>query len=304
MFRHLTYFVRETDIRITGLLFALNSFAFGNWVTRIPDIKQTLGLSDGELGFALLGAPLGSVITMPFVNWITSKLQLGKATLLSACLLFISLSFIPFSNSQLSLFIMLFAFGITMAIMDVGMNAIAVIAERRHKKHIMSTCHGMWSLGAMIGSAFGSLMLGLSVPVANHMIIATVIMISILIFISRNVIAIQETNDSKQSVFTIPNGKILILSIIGFFILLSEGAISDWSAVYMREVLNSPDFWVGMAFSGYAGLMAVGRFSGDSVIPRMGKKFVVVVGGLLSGCALLLALVTTSTLLAIIVLFQ
>ncbi|MFY0689033.1 MAG: MFS transporter [Cyclobacteriaceae bacterium] len=300
MFHHLVHFIRDLDTRTTGMLFALNSFAFGNWVTRIPDIKYALDLSDAELGLALLGAPIGSVLTMPFTNWISSKLKLGRATLIFAVLYSMNLIFLPLASSQWILFGALFVFGATMAVMDVGMNAIAVLVERNHKKHIMSTCHGMWSLGAMIGSAFGSLILSLEWQVYHHMLVTTGFLLFILLLIMPKVLNFQDESGSKQHFFTFPNGTILILSLIGFFILLSEGAIADWSAVYMREVLSSDVIWIGMAFSGYAGFMAIGRFGGDFIIPKMGKKFVVVTGGILSGITLAIALISANTAITLI----
>ncbi|MEQ9304980.1 MAG: MFS transporter, partial [Marinoscillum sp.] len=157
MASHLKYFLSSRESIFIGMVFACNSMLFGNWVTRIPDIKESLNLSDAELGLALLGAPVGALLIMPLSGWVIARFQLGRTVVFSAILHTASLPILALSNSFWALTVALVLFGFTNAIMDISMNAAAAGTEKQLRKPIMSTCHGMWSIGAMLGSGIGSL---------------------------------------------------------------------------------------------------------------------------------------------------
>lgn len=298
MFGHLKSFFASADSRTIGMIFCFNSILFGNWVTRIPDIKTKIGLSDAELGFALLGSPLGAIIIMPVSGWLIARLTLSRATLISL-FLFVSVSYLPsMVTSMWGLTFVLFVYGLTNAFLDISMNAAAAIVEKDRKYPIMSTCHGMWSLGAMIGSLMGSMFIGFGVAPHIHLPTAAILIALAVFFIAGNILKFKDDH-TQGHVFAIPSKALLGLALIAFCILLNEGAIADWSAVYMKETLNSNPFLIGLAFSGYAMLMALGRFLGDALIPRFGNRRIVVAGALLAVFGLSLALLLANPYVAI-----
>lgn len=302
MFLHLIRFIREKESRTVGVIFCLNSLLFGNWITRIPDVKVSLGISEAELGLALLGAPAGALLIMPMSGWIIEKLSLGKANLW-ALLLFILCSFVPsLSQSLWGLFGALFLYGLTNAYLDIAMNAAASVVEGAKKMPIMSTCHGMWSLGAMIGSVTGSFFIGFGIAPQVHLILVALVTIVLSLPLIPTILQFKDNSNATNSahVFTLPTKAILGLAIIAFCILMSEGAIADWSAVYMKDTLHSNPFLIGIAFSGYSLMMALGRFSGDAIIPKFGNKKIILGGALISVTGLLLALSFLNTYTAII----
>lgn len=273
---------------------------FANWATRIPDMKESLQLSQADLGLALLGAPIGALCIMPVAGWVISRFGLGKTITWSA-FLHLMVAFLPACSwSFWSLGFMLFLFGYTNSLMDIAMNSGAAKVEKDLKRPIMSTCHGMWSSGAVLGSVFGSMMVGFGVSPVYHLILTSSIGGVILIFSLSTLSGLEETRLSGDKVFALPKGPLLVLAIMAFCILLSEGAIADWSAVYMKEELQSNLFLTGIAYAGFSLLMAIGRLTGDGLIPLMGKRRLVIGGGLLSAFGLSIALAFHSPVIAIV----
>lgn len=300
MATHLKFFFSNRLVVTVGLVFASNSFMFGNWVTRIPDVKDALGLSEAELGLALLGAPIGALFIMPISGWVISKLGLGKTVVLSALVHSLSLPVLSLAGSFWQLVGALCFFGFSNALMDISMNASAAITERNLKKAIMSTCHGMWSFGAMLGSALGSVVVGSSSNTILHLSFAGGFIFIVLLVLMPTLLPIQEPRQAGDKVFALPKGALLLLALMAFCIMISEGGIADWSAVYMRDVIMANPYYVGFAYAGFSLMMAIGRMAGDAIIPRFGKKSVVVFGGLISGIGLTIALLFSQPILVII----
>ncbi len=285
---------------VVGLIFSFNSFLFGNWVTRIPDVKIALGMSDADLGLALLGAPIGAMLIMPFSGWLIARFQLGRVVWVSS---FLHLGAPILLSSAPNFYLLtaaLFYFGLTNAWMDIAMNAAAAATEKEAGKPIMSTCHGMWSLGAMLGSASGSLLVGLQIPVRLHLISLSILVLTVVTLLFKLIDSYREESSAEDKVFALPNMSLLGLAFMAFCILLSEGAIADWSAVYMSQTLLSNPYLVGFAYAGFSGLMAIGRFAGDTLIPKFGSKKIVFVGGLLAFFGLGVALLISNPIVAIV----
>ena len=273
---------------------------FGNWATRIPDMKESLNLSQADLGLALLGAPIGALCIMPLAGWLISRTGLGKSIVVSTTLLVFT-AFLPaFAWGFWSLGFMLFLFGYTNSFMDIAMNSGAAKVEKDLQRPIMATCHGMWSLGAVVGSGLGSVMVGLKVPPTYHLVFTSALSLVVLLATTKRINTLKEVRQTGDKVFALPKGALLVLAIMAFCILLSEGAIADWSAVYMKEELNSNLFLTGIAYAGFSLLMALGRLTGDGLIPLFGKGRIVIAGGILSAVGLAIGLVFHSPWIAIV----
>ena len=301
LFAHFKFYFNNTYSRLLGFLFVANSFVFGNWVARIPDIKESIGLTDADLGMGLLGAPLGSILVMPITGWLVSLMGLGRSLYLFSALLLLSPVILAGINSFNSLVACLIYLGITEGLMGVVINAAANAVERKLGRPIMSTCHGMWSLGAMMGAALGSIIVGLNIALAPHLVmISAGVLIPLLL--SPKIIRMFDTLPSPEQKkgFQMPNMALLAISLAAFSIFLNEGAIADWSAVYLRETLKSDPYLVGMAYAGYAMFMAIGRFTGDMLIPKLGKKNLVIGGGLLSAISMSVLLILHDPWVAIV----
>ena len=291
MAQHLKYYFTHKLSLFIGLVFTCNSLLFGSWITRIPDVKDSLGLSEAELGLALLGAPIGALMIMPISGWIIARLQMGRTVIFGSILHAASLPLLVVADSFWMLVGALVIFGYTNAIMDISMNAASAVIERKLKKPIMSTCHGMWSIGAMIGAGVGSLFVGYETAPLTHLTLVVAAIVVILITVSGALFGIRETRNLGDKVFAFPKGVLLLLAFLAFCILIGEGAIADWSAVYMKEVIQSDPFLTGIAYSGFALLMTVGRLSGDALIPKFGKQKLLFFGSLIASIGLAMAII-------------
>ncbi len=296
--KHLRIFFSNQPYWSIGLVFGINSLLFGSWVTRIPDVKENLSLNDAELGTALLGLPIGSISGMLVTGWLIKKIGVGRLTVLST-LVFSILMIFPVSAGNFTLLMVALIFqGLSTAIMDIAMNDSASYLEKRDKVRIMSTCHGFWSLGGMIGAAAGSFIAGIKFPAEYHMMAMVVLMILLLISIKSKIGPLR--NDEDQGVvFAIPSRSLVLLSCIAFCILLNEGAIADWSALYFKYTLLSNEYITGLGYAGFSFAMALGRFSGDSVIPIFGDRKILILGGLISTISLALALLAQNQYIAL-----
>lgn len=275
------------------------SLLFGSWITRIPDIKLQLGLSEGTLGLALLGMPVGAITIMPFMGALIHRFGAGKMTWVGSVVYILAMILPAVAIGWVSLAGALLLVGIGAGIMDVAMNAAAAAIEKRHQKLIMSTSHAMFSLGGMVGAGVASLLPGLGVSPLTHFTVFSIVLLIVSLILRKKWFALSDGHEGNYQ-WAWPTRAIAVLAFIGFCVLLSEGAIADWSAVYLRETLGGSSFIGGLGFAGFSFTMALGRFYGDIVVPKWGAAKLVRLGGLLAGISLGLALLVGSPLFAII----
>ena len=279
MLNHLKHFFRNSLFLGIGATFAINSLIFSFWITRLPGVKESLGLSEGVLGLALFCMPIGALVSMVLSSKIIHAFGAGKVTIWSG--MFFSLAMIlPVSAMNIwFLGFALFIAGLFTGLMDVAMNAVAAEAEKQGKKVIMSTCHGFWSLGGMLGAFLGSLFVGLKFNGVLQAVI-TAIIASVILFtwIKSKIGDLDGENSEDGHGFTIPRGPIIGLAIIGFCIMIGEGAIADWSAVFLKEWAGASAYVAGFGYAGFSLSMTIGRFFGDEIINRFGGLPVVRIG--------------------------
>ena len=281
MWNNLRSYFSHLPTASVGVAFVIMSMVFGTWITRIPDIKAQTGLSEGELGIALLGMPLGGITIMLFMGSLIHRFGAGRVTWISSVVYVVSLIPPAFSNNLASLTIALVLVGVSAGAMDVAMNAAAASIEKQQRKLIMSTSHALFSFGGMIGAGIGSLIVGLGVPTLFHFSGTTVILMVVALAFRKHWLAISESKDGSHK-WAPPNKALFLLAFIGFCVLLSEGAIADWSAIYIRDTLTGSAFLGGLGFAGFSMTMALGRFYGDILIPKLGPGKILWGGGLLS----------------------
>lgn len=297
---HIRNFFGNKEPLYLGLAFLATGVVFGSWITRIPDIKAALELSEADLGFALIGAPIGAILMMPICGWIIEKVGLGKTNMIASFLHLISPIILAHAWGFWSLAAGLFYFGLTEAILNVSINASVANVEKKLGRPIMSSCHGMWSLGGMVGAGLGSIFIGFSISPQDHLSVTSILMI-IAIFSTKSVLLkVVDKKSPSQKVFALPDYEILGLAFIGFCILAAEGALADWSTLYMSDSLNASPFIVGFAYANFALFMTIGRFMGDGIIPFLGARTTVLIGALGSGFALSIALIFGNPILSII----
>ena len=291
MYRHLGDFFRNRQFWTIGLVFSINAILFAFWITRIPEVKNNLALSDGDLGMVLFAMPVGALLAMLTVSMLVGRFGAVNVTLFSAAGYIACMAFPLMATSFWMLAASLFFVGLFMGAMDIAMNAVASLLEKEHETTIMSTCHGFFSLGGMIGAAVGSLLIALSVDAVVQMLAGMVAVSLLLFLVLRPVLkTVVEEEADTESHFALPGKALIGLAVVAFCSMQGEGGVADWSAVYMEQVVRAADYTWGLAFTGFSLSMTLVRFAGDSIVARTGAKKVIVLasGGVVLGLALLL----------------
>lgn len=270
---HFRHFLREPAFLRIGVVFAIHAVLFAFWVTRIPEIKSDLDLSEGALGLALFFLPLGALVAMLSVSWLTHRFGVGVVTIWTTTAMIVSM-ILPFlAPDPVTLGIVLFVVGLTAGSMDIAMNALVATLERSHRTVIMSTCHGFFSLGGMIGALLGSALIAAGVDARVQMAAGIALTLFVTHHWLRPILGpIRETAGEGGAAFALPGRALLALSLIAFCAMQGEGIIADWSAVYLEDLPDSRPFMLGLGYAGFSLTMTLGRFSGDRLIQRRGAR--------------------------------
>ncbi len=280
MISNLKDYLANPHFRTIGLVFAVNSLLLGSWITRLPEIKEKLEIGEGELGIALLGLPIGSILIMPFMGKLIQLFGSGRITLVSGFIFCFLSTFPVLAPTYFLLITTLIILGISTGAMDIAMNASAAAIEKRFSRAIMSTSHGMWSIGGMIGAAVTSLLAGLEISANLQIIVTAILMVFLLYGLRPRLLTIKDT-ESEPVRFSWPGRPVLGLAVISFCIMMGEGAIMDWSTIYLRHTLMADAFYAGLGFAGFSFSMALGRFFGDRLLDKYGAGRLVFGGALI-----------------------
>jgi len=261
-------------IRLAVSLFYFGQgISFASWASRIPDIKQHLQLSDALLGSILLALPLGQLLTMPISGRLVTRYGSRAILTVTAPLYVLALSNIGLAAAPWQLAVFLFLFGVVGNMCNIAVNTQGVEAEKLFVKPIMTSFHGAWSVGGFSGALIGLLMVNLSFsPYLHFWVIALLIWVNVFFNYKYLVPGKGTGAASKSRLFIKPEGVLLQLGIIGFCSMAAEGAMFDWSGVYFKEIVKAPASLVVLGYASFMIMMALGRFLGDSVIAKTGRK--------------------------------
>ena len=291
--------------RLVMLIFFLQPIAFGSWLPRIPDIQAKLGLGPADLAIALLGMPVGILITLPFAGRFVSRIG-GRATIIYGFVAFLAVVSLPvFAESIEMLFVALMIVGVALSTLELGLNVEADRAEKTTGLVIMSRCHGFWSLGIMAGSLIGAGAMALQVSAQWSIPVVALLVLPLALAIGAQLpaepkAAAASSPTAPVAPFKLPSLALLGICAFTFGITMTEGAIADWSAVYLKEVLSAGGAATGLGYSVFACLVAAGRFGGDSMKARFGAVAIARGCGSAALVGLLIVLFAPSTLVALI----
>jgi len=263
--------------------------SFASWASRIPDIKHNLNLSDAGLGSILLCLPLGQLCTMPVSAALVTKYGSKKLLTITAPLYVVALTNLGLAAAPWQLALALFLFGVIGNMANIAVNTQGVETEKLYNRPINTSFHGAWSIAGFTGALIGLLMINLHVkPYLHFSIILLLSWANVFINHQHLVRGKTENNEARRRFFVKPEGALLQLGIIAFCSMATEGCMFDWSGVYFREIIKAPHSLVVLGYASFMVMMATGRFIGDYVIARIGRKRTMQISGLLmsSGMAL------------------
>lgn len=290
MWKNLSQILCHPQYRSVGMMFGVNSLMFTFWITRIPQIKATLELSESELGLLLFFAPVGGLAAMLVANWLTSRLGEGRLTVYSMIGAILA-AYVPvWAPTAPMLAVGLFVIGFLTGVMNVAMNSVVTLLERRDGVHMMITCHGGWSLGGLVGSFSTSLIVGAQIPAWQHWLVIVLGLGLWALFSAWPNLQSIRLDGPAGPALVLPTRPVLGLALVGLLVMIGEGAAADWSGVYVAEVVEASDYFVGMGYASFTLFMTLGRFYGDTLTARLGGLRVIRLGTALAAVGLLLIL--------------
>lgn len=271
--------------------FFLAGLCFSSWASRIPDIQAKLHLNNAKLGAVLLSLPTGLLVSLPLSGWLVAKLGSKSIAIASALLYSITLPALGFAQTTGQLMLCLFIFGMGGNTMNISINTQAVGTEALYERSIMASYHGLWSLAGFSGAAIGTLLIRLGLLPWQHFLIITALALLIIIIAFRYLLAEDVNKNEHQPIFVKPDRSIINLGLIAFCSMICEGAMFDWSGVYFQKVVQPEKALVTMGFTAFMCTMATGRFVGDWVATRFGKKRTLQLSGILTATGLMIAVI-------------
>ncbi len=278
---------RQARIAVSTI-FLVNGFTLASWISRIPSIKDELGLSSGEVGTALMAMAAGAIVSFSIAGRLIDARSSAFTLLLSGFMMVAALPFVGLAPQMLLLMGALFVFGASNGAMDVSMNAQGVEVERFINKNIMSSLHGFFSVGAFCGAAFGAGMAHFDLDPLPHFLIVTAVGAVALTRVRVWLIADQpdEREHEESPVFAFPPRSLWALGALALFASMSEGAMADWSGIYLQDHLGTGKGFAALGFTVFSIFMLIGRFSGDWMVEQFGAPRIVRIGGLVGATGL------------------
>lgn len=286
-------------------VFACNGAGLSTWFPHIPEIQRKLDLSDGALGLALLGTPIGALLAMPLSSTLIGRFGSRRVTLTAAMILFVSLPLPALAPGLPLLIAALAMLGAGNGVLDVAMNVQAVAVEERYRRPIMSTFHGVFSVGGLTGALVAVAVTSLGVEAAPHLAFMAVILAVIVLRVAAPHLLPNNPGNRAEARgshggFSWPSRALLRLGVVAFCVLVGEGAMADWSAVYLRNTLDTGAGFASAGFAVFSSMMALGRLTGDKITAKVGPVAMLRYGGIIVAVGLGLALASANPYAALV----
>jgi len=256
-------------------VFFVHGFLFASWTAHIPGVQQNLGLSNGRLGLALLGAPIGSVLALVLAGRLLPRVGsplLVRIALVGYC---VSGPFVGLTGSLDTFFVAFLLWGFFQGMLDVSMNTQAITVERFSGRVLMPGFHGSWSTGALFGAVTGAVAVWLGLSLSVQLLVLAIPCLLIVGWLTTRMLPDGRVDNASESEELTPDpgggllqGAVLVLGAIAFADMLCEGAAADWAAVYLHNSLHSAALVAGLAFAAYALAMLAIRLSGNRLFTR------------------------------------
>jgi MFS family permease len=282
-------------IRIAVALFYFcMGLVFSSWASRIPDIKSALHLNDALFGTILFAMPVASFSIMTFSGKLVTRFGSRNMLLIAFPLYSLFLGNIGFVHHGWQLAIALFLFGLSGNLCNISVNTQGVAAERLYDRPIMASFHGGWSLAGFTGALIGFLMINLRVAPITHFFIVILLVWTIIFLNYKHLIKGKPAPDPEtphRKFFNKPEKALVLLGLIGFCSMASEGAMFDWSGIYFKDVVKTPASLVILGYTSFMIMMATGRFLADHVTSRIGRKKLLRIAGIMISTGLYISVI-------------
>jgi predicted MFS family arabinose efflux permease len=283
----------------TFLVFGVNGAMIGTWVAHIPWLQDHLGISKATLGLCLLCMAAGALVSMPLTGHLLDRrpsAALTRWTTLAFCLM---LPLPLLATGPYVLGAILFLFGASSGAMDVSMNAHGVALQEQLDRPVMSSFHGGWSVGGFVAAGLVAVAAAAGLDPRIESLIAGVCLWLLGVWITRR-LGSASAQSSAGDGLALPTRAVMLIGGLCFLVLLTEGAIGDWSGIYLRHNAGASSAAAAMAFTGFSLGMAIARLGGDAINARTGAGRLLCGGTALVAIALGAVLLTGETVPAVI----
>jgi MFS family permease len=298
MIKNISSFIKIKPALAVGFLFSVSSLLFGTWVASIPGIKYRLGFTDGSLGLSLLLSPLGAITGMLLSTRVFSKIPVGRWMMTGYIIVCVIMALQINSVNRIMFWTCLYGYGLFSFLNGVSSNATVNILERKYNRFMMSTCHGMYSLGGAVSAGIAALLFTVHVPSGVQIVFVATVIIIVIVSNKKHLLGNEDIIHSRSG-FKLPSLSILGISFICMVSFMSEGCVADWSAIYFKEMLNAPKALVSLGYAGFSVAMTVGRLNGDTLIAKIGGKKIVIAGCLLAATGFAVVVMSPAIAVAI-----
>jgi MFS family permease len=258
-----------------SVFFFINGFLYANLMARIPLLKDLLAVSNSQLGILLFCIALGALSGMPLAGKLAIQFGSKNIAYLTGLAFCIIMGLVPLPGTFLVTGLLLYLVGLSAGAMDVCINAQAIMVERLYGRSIMSSFHGLFSIGMFAGAITASLFSKLEVGLLTHMMVVSFPLLVVVWYGKNQMLPDEyasEATSGKRAAFS---PVVLALGGIAFCSFTTEGSMVAWSALYMTEFLGQSKAMGGIAFGMFSGGMTVGRIFGDWFITRFGGQKII-----------------------------
>ncbi|GFZ83558.1 MFS transporter [Elstera cyanobacteriorum] len=282
---------------VISAVFLANGMGYGLWAAHMPVLRDALSLGEAALSLILMLVAVGALLGMPVAGWLGGRIGTHRATRLflpaalgSVVLPILLAVFLPESAPRLTVMaISAILFGIGNGALDVAMNAQASTVEKTLGYPMLSSCHGFFSLGGLLGSGLGGGLILIDFGRGDGMAAVLLLLFVLLVWPARFLLpTAAEAEDKKRFPFT---GAVVALGALAFGCFMVEGAVADWSALLLTTTLppGASVGWAAAGYTAYSLAMATCRFAGDRIVGRFGPVRTLAVSGLAISVGLLIA---------------
>jgi MFS family permease len=269
--------------------FFLSGFGYSTWASRIPGIQQQLHINEAELGSALLAAPIGVLVTVPFTSNLLNKYSSKSIMIFGAIFYNVMLALLAFTTQLWQLWIVLFAFGSSRNILNLSMNAQGVEVQRLYKNSIITSFHAVWSMAGFAGAAVGYLFVLFNLSLTAHLLSVSIFLLILSVAFYPNTYYTRNHVPQRKKLFVWPDKYLMVFAMIAFASMACENVMYDWSGIYFRKAVLAPKATATSAFVLYMICMTAGRFLGDTIVPKLGVINILKYSGIFICTGLLMA---------------
>lgn len=280
------------DMAVYRLTFLMSGLCMGAWAPLVPYARTRAGVDDGALGLLLLCLGLGSLVMMPLAGVLNARKGCRFTMHIGIALVLLTLPMLATTHSFAGLMVALTVFGAGCGAVDVTMNVQGVMVERATGRSLMSGFHGLFSLGTIVSAAGMTALLWLG---ATPLLASSAVMAALVAFVltaGRQMLG--RSGEEGSPIFVRPNRKVLLLGTLCLLAFLAEGAILDWSAVFLTEERGVEHSIAGLGYATFAVMMALGRLNGDRIVLKLGSRVALIGGGLIVVLGFLMVVLITN----------